>query len=197
MRRLAKSVVTIVLMLAILVAILAFLLPSLFSGRLAVIYSSSMQPAMPKGSLVMANAADPATIEVGDIIAFHPPDNPDITVSHRVIEVIGGESLSFQTKGDAAGEADSYTVPAENLVGKVAWHIPYVGYPLHEIRQFAHSPWGLFLLIALPAMIVFGSAIRDLNSMYSAGGRRARIQKKREKLLKKRAPGSWRLRRAG
>lgn len=186
MRKLAKWLVGIVLVLVVMVAILAILLPSIFAHGLAIVYSASMAPAMPAGSLAITGPVDPNTIEVGDIIAFNPPWDEDVTVSHRVVDVIEGESPAFVTKGDANEDPDPFVIPEENVIGRVSFHIPYVGYPLVEIRRFASSVWGFYLLIVLPSMVIFGSAARDMNFKYSPGKRRVRVLKKREDRLKKR-----------
>ena len=196
MKRLAEWGGNIVLVLAVLFAIFVLLLPGIFSSRLAIVYSGSMEPAMPMGSLVVSSQVEPTSIKVGDIIAFNPPRNPGVTVSHRVIEVIDSELLSFQTKGDANNAPDPYTVPAESVVSRVTWHMPNVGFYLDKVRQVSRSVWGLGILIGLPAVIIFSSAVRDVNFMYNPRKRRARLQKKRQERLKKRAPASWQLRRA-
>ena len=194
MRQLAKWSVNIVLVVVVLFAILAILLPSVFSTRLAIVRTSSMEPAMPAGSLAVMSPVDPANIEVGDIIAFDPPWEEGVTVSHRVVEVLDN---GFVTKGDAVEDSDPFIIPGENVIGQVSWHIPYVGYPLNDVRNFASSIWGFCLVIVLPAMVIFGSTIRDVNFMYNPGKRRARLLKKREERRKKRSPRSWQRRRAG
>lgn len=101
MKRLIKWVTNIVLVLVVLIAILGLLLPAIFSSRLVIVYSGSMEPALPVGSLVVMSPVEPTSIMVGDIIAFNPPANPDVIICHRVIEVTDGESPAFCTKGDA------------------------------------------------------------------------------------------------
>lgn len=193
MRRLAKWLTNILLVLVVLVAIFAIILPTALSARLAIVYSSSMTPEMPAGSLALMEPVDTATIEVGDIIAFNPPWDEDVTVSHRVAEIV---STGFVTKGDAVEDSDPFIIPEENVIGGVSWHIPLVGYGLNEMRHFARTVWGFCLLVVLPAMVIFGSAIRDVNFMVSPGKRRARLRKKRAERLKKRSPRSWQLKRA-
>ena len=196
MKQLVKWGGGILVALMVLFVISALVLPSVFSTGLAIVYSSSMEPAMPKGSLAAMSPVEPASLRVGDIIAYYHPRYPNITVSHRIIEVIDGESLGFQTKGDANEVPDPFVVPAENVVGRVTWHIPQIGFTLDRINDFVRSAWGFGLLVGLPTVIIFGSAIRDANLKYSPGKRRERWRKKREELLKRRAPRSVQLRRA-
>jgi len=47
-----------------------------------------MEPAMPVGSLVVLGPVDPATIEIGDIIYYPDPRDPDELISHRVDRIV-------------------------------------------------------------------------------------------------------------
>ncbi|MCK5644158.1 MAG: signal peptidase I, partial [Gammaproteobacteria bacterium] len=146
------------------------------------------------GSLAAMSPVNPADIKVGDIISFNPPWDEDVIVSHRVVQVLDN---GFVTKGDAVEDSDPFVIPKGNVIGRVSWNIPYVGYALNDVRRFASSIWGFCLVIVLPAMVVLGSALRDANFMYNPGKRRARLLKKRAERLKKRSPRSWQLRAAG
>ena len=194
MKRLTRWLINIALVLVVLFAIFAIILPSAFSSSLAIVRSSSMEPALPAGSLAMVGPVDTDSIEVGDVIAFNPPWDPGITVTHRVVEV---RSDGFVTKGDASEDPDPFVIPAADVIGRPSWHIPYIGYALSHIGSFARSIWGFALLIVLPAVVIFASAIRDVTPMYRLGMRRARSLKKREQRLKRRAPASWQFRGAG
>ena len=178
MRRVVKWPTIMFLGLLVLVAILFVLLPAVFASRLGVVYSGSMAPAMPVGAMVWMEPVDPAQIKVGDIIAFNPPWDPDATVSHRVIEVIEAPTLGFYTKGDANEDPDFDAVPAEHVLAKVNFNIPNLGYVLGYIRRYTRGPLGFTLSIALPTVLLIGSAVRDMNFMLSPRKRRARQRKK-------------------
>ena len=183
MRRLAKWVTNIALVLVVLIALFAFLLPSVFASSLAVVYSGSMAPAMPVGALAVMQPVDPAAIEVGDIIAFNPVREPETTVSHRVVEVLED---GFRTKGDANEDPDLDIVPAANVIGRVRFNIPRLGYVLEDVGHYTRSRLGFALFICLPTLALIGSATRDLNFMLSPGKRRARLRKKMMERRKKR-----------
>ena len=186
MRRVVKWSTIMFLGLLVVVAILFVLLPAVFASRLGVVYSGSMEPAMPVGAMVWMEPVDPAQIKVGDIIAFNPPWDPDATVSHRVIEVIEAPTLGFYTRGDANEDPDFDAVPADNVLAKVNFNIPNLGYVLGYIRQYTRGPLGFTLSIALPTVLLIGSAVRDMNFMLSPRKRRARQRKKMMERRKKR-----------
>ena len=140
---------------------------------------------MPLGALAWIEPVDPATIEVGDIIAFNHALDPEVTMSHRVVEVLED---GFQTKGDANEDPDLWAVPAANVIGRVRFHIPHLGYVLERIGDYTRSRLGFALLICLPSVLLISSAITDLNFMLAPGKGRARRQKKMlERRMKRRS----------
>ena len=184
MRRLVKWLAYTILVLVFLIAIFGFLLPTVFASKLAVISSGSMGAAMPEGALAVLEEVDPAAIEVGDIIAFKY--TPDTTVSHRVIEVLEGETRSFRTQGDANKDADPGEVPAADVIGRVRFNIPHLGYIVERIGDYTRGQLGFVLFICLPGIVLIGSAARDLNFMLSPGKKMARRRKKVMERRKKR-----------
>jgi signal peptidase I len=107
--------------------------------------SQSMQPALNYGDLIVLNGEQAKNIEPGDIIAFNVPSPYDRLVAsptvHRVTEkLVEDDDLYFKTRGDNNVNADTWMVPAENVVGKfVQFKIPYMGF----IFIFLKTPLGL------------------------------------------------------
>ena len=179
MRYLISRFKYIALILLVLLAVVFVVLPAVFASSLAVVYSGSMEPEMPRGALAWMEPVDPATIAVGDIIAFNPPrSEPDVIVSHRVIEVIKGETLAFSTKGDANEDPDWDVIPADNVVARVSFNLPDMGYLLLRVGKYTKGRIGFVLFIAVPTVLLIGSAMRDMNFMLSPAKRRARQRRR-------------------
>ena len=179
MRRLAKWLTNIILVLLFIAALIFLLVPAVFASNLAVVYSGSMAPEMPTGALAVVEPVDPADIEVGDIIAFDPPwDDDDVTVSHRVIEIVEGETLGFVTKGDANEDPDFDLVPATSVTGKIILSAPNLGYILARVSDYTHGQLGFVLFVCVPTVLLIGSAVRDMNFMVNPRKRRERLRKK-------------------
>jgi signal peptidase len=138
-------------------AVFTFMAPR-FGWSVDTVFSGSMEPKLKVGGVVVTRPVEAGDIKVGDIITFHSPLDEKL-ISHRVIAVEGGSLPSFQTKGDANEDADSLAVPAQNLVGKVCFHLPYLGYAV----QFIKSPLGLVLTLCLPGLIVIVMEIVKLH----------------------------------
>ncbi|MFC1934358.1 signal peptidase I [Chloroflexota bacterium] len=118
--------------------------------RVDAVLSGSMEPELKVGSLVVTCPVEPESIEVGDTITFRPVSVGENLITHRVIGIGQSSSLYFETKGDAANKPDPFTVPAQNLVGKVCFHAPYWGY----FTEFLKTPFGFLFAIVIPGIII-------------------------------------------
>lgn len=118
------------------------------------VLSGSMAPQLPVGSVIYVRSSE--DIAVGDVITYQFSGGTAVT--HRIIETVseGAETL-YRTMGDANDTPDGSLVPAQNVVGKVMFHIPYLGY----IASFISKPNGIYFLIALSAVLTLLTAIGD------------------------------------
>ena len=109
----------------------------LSSLKLLVVLSASMGGALPVGSLALA--VPQTEYFVGDMVTFKIP-NSDELLTHRinsvkvsqyqgVKEATGGVRI-YKTQGDANNVADDWELTDEDIVGKVVFHLPYLGYLL-------------------------------------------------------------------
>jgi len=118
-----------------------------------IVLSGSMSPAIDRGAVVITASASPEEIRVGDIITFKQPSaaDPNRCVTHRVINITtNGNSLQFQTKGDANEDPDNELVDSSDLIGKVVLSIPYIGY----IPNYVKTSMGFVVLIVIPAILL-------------------------------------------
>ena len=88
-----------------------------------VVSSGSMSPTLNIGDIVFIHAIGGAGISIGDIIAFKMEDRQ--IVVHRVIDV-GPDWV--KTKGDANPHPDPFLVSYNDILGKVVFIVPRIGY---------------------------------------------------------------------
>jgi len=136
---------------------LAVLLGPHLGWQIDKVLSGSMSPAIKTGGAVVTQHVDPRAIAVGDVMTYHSPLDGRLT-SHRVVGITSEDGLLFQTRGDANEDPDPYSVSAANVVGKVRFSIPYIGYP----AQFAKTVWGFIIMIAVPGLIIIAFEVRDV-----------------------------------
>jgi signal peptidase len=185
--RIASLLVNVAVALALVGVILFFLLPRVLHWDMQVVMSGSMEPAMPVGSVVLVRPVDPEAVAVGDIITFRQQGSPDF-VTHRVVEVLEEESLSFRTRGDANEEPDTSLVPASALRGRVWVTIPYLGY----VAQHAHQPWGFLLLVGVPGgLIIAGEIFHIFSTLRRGRQEKHRPQQANQRSHRPRGLATW------
>ncbi len=107
----------------------------LFPFQPSVVLSGSMRPVIDAGDVIIIAKIPTDTIEVGDISQFRKPEK--ITIMHRVIEIQGTEEAKlFITKGDDNDEPDADPVIPKNVVGKVVFTVPKIGWVAIVIKNF-------------------------------------------------------------
>ncbi len=130
---------------------LASLLPIPGNIELKIVKSGSMEPTIKTGAVVIVKPLAIESYQVGDIVTFGEDTTRQIPTTHRIVSVETVENrIAFMTKGDANEEADPQQVPADEVIGKVIFNVPFAGY----ILDFARQPLGFALLIGIPAGIV-------------------------------------------
>ncbi len=138
-----------------------FMMPRLLGWELVVVQGGSMEPALPVGSVMFVAPVDGRDVRVGDIVSYRLPDmTPSETrVTHRVVDVIREEGgLAFRTKGDANDAPDNYIVPASEVLGRVRWHIPWLGY----LAPYLRTPVGFLTLIGIPGTFLIISEVFNI-----------------------------------
>jgi len=104
--------------------------------------------------------ADKATLDLSDVIAFRLKEEHVFT--HRIIDIIPDENdpqkVRYQTKGDNNDIIDGTLVEPENVIGKVIFKLPYMGY----LAMFLGTKQGRFAAIAACAAMLLITLISEL-----------------------------------
>jgi len=147
------------------VAVLAVLLfgLKLFGFEVYTIISGSMEPTHPVGSVIYVQKVDARTLEKGDVITYKVAGE---VVTHRIYEVVidpeNPEHIQFRTKGDANKDpdqsGDAGLIQPNNVIGKVAFGIPVLGY----IAVFMQTSAGKFAAISLVCIAIALMIIPDI-----------------------------------
>lgn len=125
--------------------------------KLYTVTTSSMAPTISAGSIVIVKPQ--SDYQLNDIVTRFQPGKQN-TITHRIIAIDQtGDSITFRTKGDANNTNDYQTIVAKNILGKVIFSIPLLGY----FVSFAKSTPGLISLVIIPLTIV---GILELKELY-------------------------------
>lgn len=121
------------------------------------VLSGSMEPAYPTGSMIYIKQTDPQKLEVGDVITFRI--SGETIATHRIIEEVQeGGTTCFRTKGDANEVDDNVLVQPDNILGKVLFCIPGLGF----LAAYLQSASGRYAAIAVGALILLVVFVPDL-----------------------------------
>ena len=131
--------------------------------RFTVISTGSMRPTLNPGDVAVLTSEPLSDLRRGQIVAFHPPGEPRLTVLHRVFSlhrVAGG--VIIQTKGDANNTTDQWSA---RLVAATIWReaakAPKIGYLAVWSHQRAVRLAALVLIVTLVVAMLLGSIWRS------------------------------------
>lgn len=119
------------------------------------VYSGSMAPRMPVGSLVLERVVPAARVHVGDVITFADPFDHTRVVTHRIVRILPTRvGPGYRTKGDANPTRDPWTLKLPPRVPHAVATVPYAGYALvyaqtREVRAALIALAALTTLVAL------------------------------------------------
>lgn len=147
-----------VLLVALIALCLSLTFPRVLGYEIYTVVSGSMEPAIPTGSLVYIEDAQPEDIEEGDVIAFYGARDSAAVITHRVEEnnTLMGQ---FTTKGDANEKADVNPVDYDDFIGKVALSIPWLGKAAQMFTSSQGKAAAGAVIIAALLLHVIGSLL--------------------------------------
>lgn len=114
-----------------------------------VVLSGSMEPTISTGSVVLVDTKD-RDYRVGDVISYWIDDK---IVTHRIVKIHGNV---YKTKGDSNEIEDSFSVELSQIIGKVKFRIPKLGYFISYLKSKK--------IVLLMIMAVFLTSLFDILS---------------------------------
>lgn len=138
-----------------------------FKIKPATVMSNSMHPTFEVGSVVFIDqkASIGNGIEIGDPIAFEINDN---FITHRLVEeklVSEGGIMEKQlvTKGDNVETVDPWPLKEDQVIGKVIFNIPFIGYLFYALSTRQGMIVGLGIVVCLILSTFLISTKKDEN----------------------------------
>lgn len=128
-----------------------------FGYRAYVIVTSSMEPTLKVGDVILVKKVDPNKIKIGDIITYNgmESDFAGKTITHQVKNIIdekedGKDRKIFYTKGTTNDMVDP-AVYEEQICGKVIYKLKI----LSLISRIIRSKFGYIFVVFIPLVIIF------------------------------------------
>ena len=130
-------------------------IPQVGNYKVMTVLTGSMEPAIKTGTVLVITPKEDYGID--DIVTFSIDGS--VPTTHRIVEkTVENGNISYTTKGDANPAQDMTEVRKEDVVGKVAFGIPFLGY----VIEFVKTPIGFVLLVIFPALIIVGGEVKKI-----------------------------------
>lgn len=156
------------LLMLIAVAVLAALVvvPRLAGATPYTVLTSSMEPTLSPGTLIVVKPVPATELRAGDVITFQiESDNPAVN-THRITQVAydAQGTPRFRTQGDANNVADRNLLVPGQIRGKYWYSVPYLGYANNALTGDSRQ---VLLVVAVGglstyALWMFGSGVADV-----------------------------------
>jgi len=153
---------------AIAVLLIISVLPITGNIKFMIVQSGSMEPEIKTGSIVIvktpSNSSGQANpYQVGDIITFGTYSRTKAPTTHRIVEINPSTSsgqVTYITKGDRNNAPDAKPVSKNEIIGKVVFDAPYLGY----VVAFTRQPMGFVLVLLIPAAVIVSDEVKKIIS---------------------------------
>lgn len=136
--------------------------PFIFGNSIAWVMTDSMEPMIPEQSYIQIREIKAKDVKVGDVIMF-VSDDPALkggNNTHRVVEIIG-DNEEFVTKGERAGQNDSYTVKADKVRAVYVRNLPL----LTRIGRIMRSGIGVMVAVTVVLVLTMILYLPDLQKL--------------------------------
>lgn len=124
-----------------------------------VIISPSMVPNINVLDAIVTMRTDAEKLKKNDVITFisNDPAHKGITITHRIVGIKKTSSggYAYRTKGDNNNVEDKTLVSHDEVLGKVIFKIPYIGY----LQQFLTTKFGWILVIVIPSLFIIAGDV--------------------------------------
>ena len=126
--RLAISAALLILMTALGFAVIV--VPAITKSVPLTVLTSSMEPGLPPGTLLIVRPVAPADIRMGDVVTYQIRSGEPGVITHRIIAITTTASgeRSFTLQGDNNGAPDPDAVRAAQVQGRLWYSLPYLGW---------------------------------------------------------------------
>lgn len=157
-----------------LLALILIVVPFASGSTPMTILTSSMEPRLPPGTLIVVKPTPAEKITVGDAMTYQIRSGDPAVVTHRVISVSSSSdgSFSFITQGDNNDSPDETPVIEAQIRGVVWYSVPWVGYVSTVVNGQNRSwivPALALALLGYAAYLLLGAIVGAVRNKRRAG----------------------------
>lgn len=154
-----------ILLLVLGLALLVVVIPRVTGATPLTVLTSSMEPGLPPGTLIIVRPVDPDALAISDVITYQIRSGSPEVITHRIISIGLGATgdRTFVLQGDNNSSPDAQLVIPEQVQGRLWYSVPLLGYVntlvTEEVKTWV-APVAALLLFGYSSFMVAG-AVRD------------------------------------
>jgi len=156
--------------LVLMVGAVVIVIPAIAGATPLTVLTSSMEPVLPPGTLVVVKPIETNEIAMGDVITYQIESGKPGVITHRITGITnssdGGRTFTLQ--GDNNDVADELQVIPIQVVGKLWYSVPWIGNVSNYVNGDGRS-W-LVPVVAIALFIYAGFMI--MSGMISSARKR-------------------------
>jgi signal peptidase len=152
------------LLLVVALAVMLIVVPKVAGGIPLTVLTSSMEPRLPPGTLIVVRPVNPDDLRIGDVVTYQIRSGKPGVITHRIIAIASSSdgSRSFTLKGDNNSDPDNEPVIEAQIQGRLWYSLPFIGYVNNGVNG-ANKTWiipvaAVLLLSYAGYMIASGTA---------------------------------------
>jgi len=123
------------------------IVPKIMGMQAMAVLTGSMEPNIHVGAIVFVKQTPWDELKVGDVVTYNLTGGTYVT--HRVVAK-DETAQTVTTQGDANETADSLPVPYSNILGRMSFEVPELGY----ISIYARTPLGIAGICAVVLIVI-------------------------------------------
>lgn len=131
------------------------------------VVTNSMEPVFSRGDVVFVKKADFQSLNEGDIVTVEFHDGSGY-FTHRIVS-IDHDAGMFRTKGDASEREDPQPSMSEQVMGKVWYSVPLLGYISIMISSLNLIKISVILAVILIVLITLTTVIQKTKKSKTRG----------------------------
>lgn len=130
-----------ILLLVVALALLLIVVPKATGSTPLTVLTSSMEPTLPPGTLIIVRPITPDEIRIGDVVTYQIRSGQPGVITHRVTAIssssAGGRTFTFT--GDNNSVADADQVLPVQIQGRLWYSVPWIGWVNNAVNGQSRS----------------------------------------------------------
>jgi signal peptidase len=152
------------LVLVVALAVMLIVVPKVAGGIPLTVLTSSMEPRLPPGTLIIVRPVDPDGLRIGDVVTYQIRSGEPGVITHRIIAIASSSngSRTFTLKGDNNSEQDNEPVTEAQIQGRLWYSVPLIGYVNNGVNGASRAwitPVAAVLLLCYAGYMIASGAV--------------------------------------